>query len=309
MRVNEALFRGGAYGPGFAADECFLTVQQLMHGTGVIGSFPFLRMGLPQVLLPRFDPASVVDACARHRATATFFVPGMVKRLADALDHAGPTGLRRILYGGAPIGVEEIRRAVGILGPVLVQLYGRFEGGWPLTVLGPADHDAIAAGDDGRARSCGRPIPQAELRLRPVPGVAEGGELCVRSGMVVQEYADPDGWCALGDLAVDDERGYLYLRGRLDGMINTGSYHVYPDEVQEALAAVPGVAAALVRGEPDPAWGQAVTAYVVPAPDAGPDLLDRLRERLPARLARYKIPKAIHVVERLPAGGPPVPGP
>jgi acyl-CoA synthetase (AMP-forming)/AMP-acid ligase II len=312
LSVNAELYRGGYYGGGFDADERFLTVQQMLHGTGMLGTFPFLHMGLPQVILPRFDAAAVVEAAQRHRATATFFVPGMVTRLADAVAAASLRGagqLRRILYGGAPIAAADLSRALDILGPVLVQVYGRFEGGWPLAVLGIDDHQNLAA----HRGSCGRPIPQTELRIRPVPGHDPGqdpghdpgwGELCVRNGMVVADWADPDGWCGLGDLARLDEDGYLYLGGRLDGMINTGSYHVYPREVEEALAALPQVRAALVRGEADPAWGQAVTAYVVSvgAADAEADPqadAEAIRAALRNRLAAYKIPKRVILVSRL----------
>jgi acyl-CoA synthetase (AMP-forming)/AMP-acid ligase II len=117
--------------------------------------------------------------------------------------------------------------------------------------------------------------------------------------MVVAEAADPDGWSVLGDLAWLDGDGYLYLGCRLDGMINTGSYHVYPREVEDALSAVPAVEAALVRGEPDPQWGQAVTAYIVPAAGAPDDLLEQVRQACHRRLARYKIPKRFHLVSRL----------
>jgi len=307
MAVNAELYRGGHYGAGFGADERFLTVQQMLHGTGMLGTFPFLHMGLPQVILPRFDAAAVIEAARRHQATATFFVPGMVTRLADAVAAAGLPGagpLRRILYGGAPIAATDLSRALGILGPVLVQVYGRFEGGWPLAVLGIDDHKDLTR----HGGSCGRPIPQTELRIRPAPGHEVGwGELCVRNGMVVADWADPDGWCGLGDLARLDEDGYLYLGGRLDGMINTGSYHVYPREVEEALAALPQVRAALVRGEADPAWGQAVTAYVVPAgagdaavgADADPELPEAIRAELRDRLAAYKVPKRVILVPRL----------
>lgn len=299
LRVNEALFRSGRYGPGFADDEVFVTAQQLMHGTGPIGSFPFLRMGLPQVILEQFAAEDVLEACERLGATATFFVPGMLTRLADAAQGL-PTapGLRRVLYGGAPIAVDEIRGAVERLGNVLTQLYGRFEGGWPLATLGVDDHAAIAAGDDALAGSCGRPIAEVEVRLRPVSAAAEGGELQVRSDMVVVDYADPDGWCALGDLAVRDDAGYLYLRGRLDRMINTGAYHVYPDEVEETIAAVGGVREVRVAGEPDPTWGQAVTAWVVADGDPK-EVTARIAEELPRRLAKYKIPKAVHIVAAL----------
>lgn len=302
LRINEALFRSGRYGPDFGPDECFVTAQQLMHGTGPIGSFPFLRMSLPQVVLDRFSAESVIEACDRHRATATFFVPGMLTRLAGAVDGGDRSiGLRRILYGGAPISADEIRTSMAALGPVLTQLYGRFEGGWPLAVLDVDDHRAIAGGDDERARSCGRPIDEVQIRLRPVSRVPEGGELLVRSDMVVPDYADPQNWCALGDLAVIDDRGYIFLRGRLDGMINTGSYHVYPGEIEEAIEALAGVAAVRVVGEPDPTWGQAVTAYVVAEQGADPTVLTaRIDAELPRRLARYKVPKAVRVVSALP---------
>jgi len=117
--------------------------------------------------------------------------------------------------------------------------------------------------------------------------------------MVVTDWADPDGWCGLGDLARLDDDGYLYLGPRLDGMINTGSYHVYPQEVQDAITALPQVQAALVRGEQDPTWGQAVTAYVVPAPGAPEELAHLIREALKYRLAPYKIPKRVIAVARL----------
>ena len=307
MSVNAELYRTGYYGPGFDETECFLTAQQVMHGTGMLGTFPFIYLGLPQVILPRFDATAVLEASLRHGVTATFFVPGMVTRLTDAvvaagLDRAG--GLRRILYGGAPIGAEDLTRAVEVLGPVLVQVYGRFEGGWPLAVLGVDDHRELASGRSAHDGSCGRPIPQTDLRIRPVPGyVPPWGELCVRNGMTVADWADPDGWCGLGDVArLDDD--YLYLGGRLDGMINTGSYHVYPREVEEAITAVPYVQAALVRGEDDPVWGQAVTAYVVPAPDAPESLASDISHALEHRLARYKIPKRLILVPRIEDAAP-----
>ncbi len=126
---------------------------------------------------------------------------------------------------------------------------------------------------------------------------------------MVPGHADPDGWYALGDIGWLDDNGYLYLGGRLDGMINTGSYHVYPGEVEEAITAAPGVKATLVRGEPDPTWGQAVTAYVVPTdPDAATTLPTTLRPLLEQRLARYKLPKRIHLIPSLDAI-PPHPDP
>jgi acyl-CoA synthetase (AMP-forming)/AMP-acid ligase II len=124
-------------------------------------------------------------------------VPGMVTSLADAVTSAGAGlpqagGLRRIIYGGAPIAADDLTRAISTLGPVLVQVYGRFEGGWPLAILGTTDHGDLAAGRSPHAGSCGQPIPQTSLQIRPTPGHdAPWGELCVRNDMVVADWAGP----------------------------------------------------------------------------------------------------------------------
>lgn len=304
MRINCELYASSWYGPGLNESECLLTMQQLMHGTGLVASFPFLLMGLPQIVMPKFDGTTALEAIHRHRVTAIFGVPGMLTRIADAAeDHPGELPLRHTLYGGAPLPVEELRRVRRILGSSLVQLYGRFEAGWPLAVLGQDEHAAILDGDDELARSCGRFVPQIEARLGEAPGTPDGhGELQTRNSMVSPEYVDPEGWCALGDVAYLDTRGYLHLAGRLDGMINTGSYHVYPKQVAEAIQSVAGVTAAKVVGETDPVWGQAVTAYVVAEdPDRWDDLVSRMKAELPSKIARYKVPKNFRNVDRLPA--------
>ncbi|TWP37585.1 class I adenylate-forming enzyme family protein [Leekyejoonella antrihumi] len=303
LRINRELYRTGWYGPGFDDREVLLTMQQLMHGTGMVASFPFLSMGLPQVVLDRFDADRALQAVHEHHVTATFGVPGMLTRMADRAQEDAVLSLRHTLYGGAPLAATELRRVRRVLGPSMVQLYGRFEAGWPLAVLGTSEHEQILAGDDELASSCGRFIPQIEVRLGDAPGKPPGyGELQTRSPMVSPELLDPEGWCSLGDVAYLDDGGYVHLAGRLDGMINTGSYHVYPGQVAEAVESVAGVLRARITGEPDPTWGEAVTAYIVPEDPADwSNLVDRLRSNLPQRLARYKIPKSYHQVAELPA--------
>jgi acyl-CoA synthetase (AMP-forming)/AMP-acid ligase II len=301
MRVNENLYRSGVYGPGFGPEERFLTLQQMLHGTGFLGTFPFLNMGLAQVVVEQFTAAAALDAIRRFQPTATFMVPGMVTRLASEVaasgDHAG-LSLRRLLYGGAPLAPDEMRSAMSVLGHIIVQVYGRIEGGWPLAVLGQEEHRRIYEGDEALAHSFGRPIDDAEVRLRHIEGEGlEVGELCVRSPMTVDEYSDPDGWCALGDVVERDERGYLRFLRRLDGMINTGSYHVYPREVEDTIRALPGVHEVVVVGEPDPHWGERVVAYLVVDAEARELIQRQLAAALPERLARYKHPKQIHFVD------------
>jgi acyl-CoA synthetase (AMP-forming)/AMP-acid ligase II len=259
-----------------------------------MGSFPFLHMGLPQVLVRAYEPALAVELIARHRVTSTGMTSGMLAVLLDALPGDGLPSLRRVLYGGAPFSPAQLRRAFERLGPSLVQVYGNLAGGWPLTILDPDDHAAVAAGDLRLAGSCGRVADGAvELRVGP-----DGG-LCTRSAMTVADYTDSDGWCRLGDRAHIEDDGYVFLAGRLDSMVNTG-YHVYPEEVQGALEALAGIAAARVVGEPDERRGEVLAAYVVPRPDADLEA-EAIRQALRERLAAYKVPRVIWIVDELDA--------
>jgi feruloyl-CoA synthase len=118
--------------------------------------------------------------------------------------------------------------------------------------------------------------------------------------MTSSDYVDSDGWCSLGDVMRRDQDGYLFYEKRLDRMINTG-YHVYPDEIEGAIAQMAGVGRVLVRGEPHPKWGQTVVAYVVALAGTEPAaLVDEIRSGLAGRLARYKIPREFRVVKELP---------
>jgi O-succinylbenzoic acid--CoA ligase len=146
------------------------------------------------------------------------------------------------------------------------------------------------------AGSPGRPLPGAELRI------AADGEILVRGAMVAPGEADHDGWLHTGDQGRIDDDGALHVLGRLKELIVTGGENVAPLEVEQALLAHPAVADAGVAGLPDPEWGEAITAFVVLSEPAEPhELRDWARERLDA----FKVPKAIHLVERLPrsAGG------
>lgn len=304
MDTNIALYRSGRYGPWDESSEVYLTGQQLMHGTGFLGSFPFLAMGLPQVIIDTFDAGIALGVIERHRVTATMCVPAMLNSMVDALavrPAAGGT-LRHVLYGGGPMSAEQIRTATQRIGYALTQLYGRVEGGWPIAMLTIDDHRALLGANPALASSCGRPISEVQVALRPLPSqAADQGELRVQCAMTSRDFTDADGWCSLGDVMRRDDAGYLYFQRRLDRMINTG-YHVYPDEVESVLASVAGVGAALVRGEPHPRWGQMVVAYVVADASAESHVLvDEVKAALSDRLARYKIPREIRVVAALPA--------
>jgi len=299
MQTNVDLYRGGHYGPWREDAECFLANQQIMHGTGFVGTFPFLRMGLPQVLVDTFDENRIIDAIVRHKVTATLLVPLMLARVTTAAvsRQQDVSSLRHVLYGGGRTSPAEIVRAHTHLSPYLTQIYGRLEGGWPISILGPDDHRAIRQGAGELAESCGRPIGAVETRLRPVSSASEFGELCTRGPMSVAEYLVAEGWCASGDIMNIDQGGYLYYKGRVDRMINNG-FHVYPEEIERAILVIEGVAAARVYGKPDPNYGEIVAAdLVVKAEFEGADVLKRVRNILESSLAKYKVPKILNSVD------------
>ena len=185
--------------------------------------------------------------------------------------------------------------------------YGLTETSSPATCL--ADADAL-----DRVSSVGRPVPVAACRtVDPESGrecdAGEVGELWIRGPMVVAGYwADPaataaaiveDGWLRTGDLAAIDGQGYVTIKDRLKDMINRGGEKVYCVEVEETLYAHPGVLEAAVVGVPDAVYGEAVKACVVPRPGAALDP-DAVREWVRARLARFKAPERVEVLEALP---------
>lgn len=296
MRQSATFLRGGLYGHNVGPESMYLTVQQLQYGTGLLGTFPFIQMGLPQVIMTKFDAAGVIQAVEQFRATTTFMVPGMVTRLCDALgEHDMSAWTLNVLYGGAPFPLPDMLSAAGSLGAGrLSQLYGRFEGGWPITVLDGVDHQRIVNGEHGLARSCGRAVPGIDIDLAQHGGDEQRAELRVRSACTAPLFTDADGWCALGDLVTSDDEGHLFLHGRLDGMINTGSFHVYPAEVAAAISAeFPDAASVEVVGRPDERWGQAVSAVMAWNDIGQAPGREEFRRRLSARLAKYKVPTHI----------------
>jgi acyl-CoA synthetase (AMP-forming)/AMP-acid ligase II len=303
MHTNIRLYRSGQYGPWLEESECFLAIQQIMRGTGFLGTFPFLQMGLPQVLVDSFDENRIIAAIARHRITGTILVPQMLVRLSEAAMRRPPHDvgpLRHVLYGGGRVNGDEIKTAMKALSPNLVQIYGRIEGGWPITVLGPEDHKSSADGASNLLKSCGRPIEAVNTKLRATSTEDSSvGELCVQSDMSVSAYVGPDGWCALGDIMSVDTEGYHYYPGRLDRMINNG-FHVYPEEIEAVIGGVSGIVATRVFGEPDPAYGEIVAAEIVVAEGhSTSDVVGRVWAALEMSLARYKVPKVIRPVDAL----------
>jgi o-succinylbenzoate---CoA ligase len=224
------------------------------------------------VLHERFDADRVRRVFEAGDVTLASLVPTMLVRLRAAGLRRAP-GLRAIALGGGPIpaGLLDWADETGI--PV-TPVYGMTE-----------TCSQVVAG------SPGRPLRGVELEI----GAA--GEILVRGPMVAQgEYA-PDGWLHTGDLGRLDGHGRLHVEGRLKELIVTGGENVAPLEVEQALLAHPAVADAAVTGRPDPEWGEAITALVVPRERVDSEAL---RAWCRERLAPHKVPKRVELVTSLP---------
>jgi acyl-CoA synthetase (AMP-forming)/AMP-acid ligase II len=291
-------------------DDAFLHAGPLTHASGLF-LLPHLAAGATQVLLGRFDPEQVRRLLECGEVTGTVMVPTMLERVLATFDaDAAPpelSALRRVAYAGAPMEASRIAAANRLLGGRLVQFYGLVEAIPPITVLTQEDHrhpDLLA--------SAGRPALGVATAITgedgELLGPGERGELAIGGLHVMNGYwgnedatvkSIEDGWLRTGDIAWSDERGYIHLVDRKADMIITGGFNVMPREVELALMEAEGVAEAAVIGVPDPVWGEAVTAFVVAAPEAELNV-EQLLAHCSSRLSGFKKPKRIEVVASLP---------
>jgi fatty-acyl-CoA synthase len=291
-------------------DEHMLLTSPLPHSAGFLAQAGLLK-GATLFLERRFDPGQVLDLIERERITFTFMVPTMIYRLLDRAEaqDLDLSSLRTLLYGAAPITVERLEQGLRRLGPVFMQLYGQSEAPNFLTRLSKADHDVARP---HRLASCGRPVAFMDVAVLADDGteVAPGqpGEICARGPYVMARYHGlpdktaetlRDGWLHTGDLGYADADGYVYLLDRKHDMIITGGLNVYSTEVENVLAQHSGVAQVAVVGIPHPDWGEAVVAFVIPAPGTELDEAD-LAARCKAELTSYKRPKAFRSLDELP---------
>lgn len=276
--------------------------------TGPLGHAA-LHAGLPQilvggtvVLMGRFDKTCFWHDCAEHGATNALMVPTM---LSGALDHPGEApSLRRLLSTAATLAVPLKRRLAERFPHVgLVESYGSSEFGY-VSALMPDEQLS-------HPRSVGRPLPGQDVAIFDDEGrectAGEIGLIHVRSPELITRHVGSvrptptlaeqsgQGWVTSGDLGYLDPDGYLYISDRRADLIVSGGLNVYPAEVESVLMEVPGVREAAVVGITDPHWGHRVIAYV----DADASV-EAMLALCAERLAKYKIPRAIHVVGPLP---------
>jgi acyl-CoA synthetase (AMP-forming)/AMP-acid ligase II len=291
-----------------------LAAAPLTHTAGFL-TMPTLARGGTVVLLRKPAPAALVDAIERHGVTELFLPPTVIYRLLELDDLAEHdlSSLRYLLYGAAPMSTAKLRRAIEVLGPVLMGGYGQVEAFASISYLRPEEHlvDGRIAGDD-RLGSAGRPCPLISLRVLDDAGTEVGpgvtGEICVRGDLVMAGYyRDPeataasvvDGWLHTGDVGYLDHDGYLHITDRKKDVIISGGFNVYPAEVEQVLLAQPAVQDCAVVGAPHPDWGEAVTAVVELVPGATVDPAE-LVAACRAALGPVRTPKRVDLVDSLP---------
>jgi fatty-acyl-CoA synthase len=290
----------------------YLAVAPISHvaGSKVV---PTLMRGGTVHLMRGFDPAQVLATIERERISMTLLVPTMIYALLDspALAGADLSSLELLLYGASPMSPTRLVEGLERIGPVFSQLYGQTEC-YPLTVLRREDHDPR---HPELFAACGFPVASCDVRLLDDDGneVPQGqpGEICARGPYVMDGYLKlPDqtaetfkhGWLHTGDMAVADERGYLFIVDRKKDLIVTGGFNVYPRGVEDVLTSHPAVAQAAVIGVPDPKWGEAVMALVVLKPGATVDG-GTLAGLVKDRLGSVQAPKQVEFVDALPTTG------
>lgn len=294
---------------GYGSDHVALTSAPLFHSGGMcVMTLPMLMAGAHVIIHEKFDPGLLLDDVERYRVTSLFLVPAMMQGISrhERFDSADLSSIRIVVAGAAPV-PESLLRLYGSRGIPVSQCWGQTEVATGATFLGT--EEAL-----DKLGSCGTAGLLNEVRLIDFsgeritePGVR--GELCVRGDTVTPGYWNlpeataavqgGEGWFRTGDVAYQDEEGYFYIVDRLKDMIISGGENVYSAEVEDAIYGHPAVSEVAVIGAADERWGERVVAVV--ALKDGEELdLESLREFTGARLARYKLPLELRLVDELP---------
>jgi fatty-acyl-CoA synthase len=259
-----------------------------------------------------FDPRATLEAVAAERCTSLYGVPTMfIAELGDpSFGEHDLSSLRTGIMAGSPCPVEVMKRVVADMGMTEVTIcYG-------MTETSPVSTQTRAEDDlDRRVSTVGQVHPHVEIKIvDPATGlvVPHGtpGELCTRAYSVMLGYwdepektaevLDAAGWMHTGDLAEMDDAGYINIVGRIKDMVIRGGENVYPREVEEFLYTHPDIVDAQVIGVPDEKYGEELAAWVRLKPGAPELTAQALREFCTGKLAHYKIPRYVRVVDEFP---------
>ncbi len=298
-------------------DERVMVAFPMYH---VAGEDNIMRHSyMPNVIYARreggFNPEEVLGFIEKNRITRCQMVPTMIHTLLQLPDitRFDLSSLRVIIYTGAPMPVELLKKAMRIFPCRFVQLYGQTESG-PLTImLKPEDH--VVDGSEEQMRrlaSTGKPVLDYEIGIVDEHGedvrIGEVGEIIGRSEAMMKSYWGmpaeteeklKDGWLRTGDLGRIDEDGFIYIVERKNDMIISGGVNIYPREIEEVLYKNEAILEASVIGVPDAHWGEAAKAVVV-LKEGATATGDEIIRFCGQHLAGYKKPKSVEFWKELP---------
>lgn len=281
-------------------------VSPIFHSTGFALWAVGAALANEAVFLRRFDPEKTLAALAEHRAEVLVAVPTMAHRILalgpETIGKYDLSALKTVVIAGSALPPALSQAFQQQFGEVLYNLYGSTEVG-VVSVAQPRELRRAPS-------SIGRPSVTVHLALfddagRRITEPITRGRLFARTGAPFEGYTDGrdkdflDGYMSTGDMAYFDDSGLWFIAGRDDDMIVSGGENVYPQEVENLLAAHPEVDDVAVIGVDDEEYGTRLRAFVVAADDARPDP-DDLRAHVKANLARYKVPRDVVFVDELP---------
>jgi acyl-CoA synthetase (AMP-forming)/AMP-acid ligase II len=285
------------------AGEPMLLAPPAFHALGLAFLMVGLFLGAPVILQRRFDPARAVEAMREHRAGSMIAVPVMLARILELPeDQRRPLPhLRAVVSGASALSPGLAAAFMDAFGDVVHNLYGSSEVAWA-SLATPRELRSAPG-------TVGRPPHGTTVRVLDGDGNdlprGQVGRIFVGSGLAFEGYTgggskeNVRGLLATGDLGHLDGRGLLFVDGRDDDMIVSGGENVFPQEVEDCIAAHPGVAEAAVIGVSDEKFGQRLAAFVVPRPDASLTE-DDVKDHVRAHLARYKVPREVTFTDQLP---------
>ncbi|MFZ2174015.1 MAG: AMP-binding protein [Rhodococcus sp. (in: high G+C Gram-positive bacteria)] len=279
----------------------------------VMGNLACTTHGATMVIPgPSFDPKDALRAVEAEKCTSLYGVPTMfIAELAEPeFAHIDLSSLRTGIMAGSPCPVEVMKQVIEQMGMAEVSIcYGMTETS-PVSLQTRSD-DTI----DQRVATVGRVGPHLEVKIvDPATGLTvprgEPGELCTRGYSVMLGYwkqpektaeaIDAARWMHTGDIGVMDSDGYVAITGRIKDMVIRGGENIYPREIEEFLYTHPDILDAQVIGVPDAKYGEELMAWIRMKDGAEPLDVSTLRDFCDGKLARYKIPKYVHIVEEFP---------
>ena len=297
--------------PRLGHDVAFIGVP-LFHIAGAGNVVPPMLLGAPTVIHPLggFDPGELLDVLSAEKVTGIFLVPAQWQAIcAEQQARPRPLALRSLSWGAAPASDTLLRQMAATFPDCnILAAFGQTEMS-PVTCLLQGE-DALR-----KLGSVGKVIPTVAARIvdenMDDVAIGEVGEIVYRAPTLMAGYwnnpqataeAFAGGWFHSGDLVRSDAEGYIWVVDRKKDMIISGGENIYCAEVENALAAHPDIAEVAVIARPDDTWGEIPVAVVVPRADTdGPGLSQAaLSDFLNERLARYKHPKVLEIVEALP---------